>query len=159
MIAGNYSNNFQYVPEWLWDKHISPVQFTVYMALRSFSYPTGPTIEMLAAKTGFDPGVVLETVHSLEGVGLAEPCATDEYGRPCDDRWRFCYLKYTKDAPDRAPAPPPDNLTPAVLTSIYGEEDWSATIRKVDEEAPEETDNVVPFEAPRPDRDRMAGLT
>jgi phosphonate transport system ATP-binding protein len=54
---------------------------------------------------------------------------------------------------------PPDQLTPAVLTSIYGEEDWSATIRKVDEEAPEEADNVVPFEAPRPDRDRMAGLT
>src|SRR6188474_2135566 len=54
---------------------------------------------------------------------------------------------------------PPDQLTPAVLTSIYGEEDWSATIRKVDEEIPEEADNVVPFEAPRPDRDRMAGLT
>jgi len=46
-----------------------------------------------------------------------------------------------------------------VLTSIYGEEDWSASIRKVDEEPPEEADNVVPFEAPRPDRDRMAGLT
>ena len=29
---------------------------------------------------------------------------------------------------------PPDKLTPAVLTSIYGEEDWSATIRKVDEQ-------------------------
>ena len=27
----------------------------------------------------------------------------------------------------------PTGLTPAVLTSIYGEEDWSATIRKVDE--------------------------
>ena len=55
---------------------------------------------------------------------------------------------------------PPDKLTPAVLTSIYGEEDWSATIRKVDEEAPDaELDNVVPFEVPRPDRDRMAGLT
>ncbi|MGB7280298.1 MAG: phosphonate ABC transporter ATP-binding protein, partial [Pseudolabrys sp.] len=54
---------------------------------------------------------------------------------------------------------PPDQLTPAVLTSIYGEEDWSASIRKVDEEPPEEADNVVPFEAPRPDRDRMAGLT
>ena len=54
---------------------------------------------------------------------------------------------------------PPDQLTPAVLTSIYGEEDWSATIRKVDEETPEEADNIVPFEAPRPDRDRMAGLT
>jgi phosphonate transport system ATP-binding protein len=55
---------------------------------------------------------------------------------------------------------PPDKLTPAVLTSIYGEEDWSATIRKVDEEAPDDdADNVVPFEAPRLDRDRMAGLT
>jgi len=54
---------------------------------------------------------------------------------------------------------PPDQLTPAVLTAIYGEEDWSATIRKVDEESPEEVDNVVPFETPRPDRDRMAGLT
>ena len=53
---------------------------------------------------------------------------------------------------------PPDKLTPAVLTSIYGEEDWSATIRKVDEEADEETDNVVPL-VPRPDRDRLAGLT
>jgi phosphonate transport system ATP-binding protein len=53
---------------------------------------------------------------------------------------------------------PPDKLTPAVLTSIYGEEDWSATIRKVDEEADEEADNVVPL-VPRPDRDRLAGLT
>ena len=33
---------------------------------------------------------------------------------------------------------PPDGLTAEVLTEIYGEEDWSATIRKVDdEEAPE----------------------
>jgi len=55
---------------------------------------------------------------------------------------------------------PPDKLTPAVLTSIYGEEDWSATIRKVDEEAPDdEAGNVVPFDTPRLDRDRMAGLT
>jgi phosphonate transport system ATP-binding protein len=55
---------------------------------------------------------------------------------------------------------PPDKLTPAVLTSIYGEEDWSATIRKVDEEAPDdEADSVVPFEVPHPDRDRLAGLT
>jgi phosphonate transport system ATP-binding protein len=28
---------------------------------------------------------------------------------------------------------PPDNLTPENLTEIYGEEDWKATIRKVDE--------------------------
>src|SRR5689334_23057716 len=55
---------------------------------------------------------------------------------------------------------PPDKLTAAVLTSIYGEEDWSATIRKVDEEAPgEETDNIViPLETRQPHRDRMAGL-
>ena len=33
---------------------------------------------------------------------------------------------------------PPDGLTAEVLTTIYGEEDWSATIRKVDEEAAEE---------------------
>jgi phosphonate transport system ATP-binding protein len=47
-----------------------------------------------------------------------------------------------------------------VLTSIYGEEDWSATIRKVDDQAGEpEEDNVVPFEPPRPDRNRLAGLT
>src|SRR5215468_444687 len=54
---------------------------------------------------------------------------------------------------------PPEGLSPAVLTSIYGEEDWSATIRKLDEhadEAPE--DNVVPFEA-RSDRNRLAGRT
>jgi phosphonate transport system ATP-binding protein len=55
---------------------------------------------------------------------------------------------------------PPDKLTSAVLTSIYGEEDWSATIRKVDEESTDvEVDNVVPFEVPRPDRNRLAGLT
>ena len=32
----------------------------------------------------------------------------------------------------------PDGLTPEVLTQIYGEEDWSATIEKVDEEEEEE---------------------
>jgi phosphonate transport system ATP-binding protein len=32
---------------------------------------------------------------------------------------------------------PPDKLTPEVLTEIYGEEDWTATIRKVDEEEAE----------------------
>jgi phosphonate transport system ATP-binding protein len=54
---------------------------------------------------------------------------------------------------------PPDKLTPAVLTSIYGEEDWSATIRKVDEDTTEQdVEDAVAFEAPIPDRDRMAGL-
>jgi phosphonate transport system ATP-binding protein len=54
---------------------------------------------------------------------------------------------------------PPDTLTPDVLTKIYGEEDWSATIRKADDEAdePEDAGNVV--ELPLPHRDRMAGLT
>ena len=32
----------------------------------------------------------------------------------------------------------PDDLTPEVLTQIYGEEDWTATIQKVDEEDLEE---------------------
>jgi len=54
----------------------------------------------------------------------------------------------------------PDGLTPAVLTSIYGEEDWSATIRKIDEQADEQAeDNVLPFQPPRPDRNRLAGQT
>jgi len=58
---------------------------------------------------------------------------------------------------------PPAGLTADVLTKIYGEEDWSATIRKVDEEAEEiEQDGdgkALPFETPLPDRDRMSGLT
>ena len=55
---------------------------------------------------------------------------------------------------------PPDELTPAVLTSIYGEEDWSATIRKAAGDVDDSgDDNVVPFELPHPDRNRLAGLT
>jgi phosphonate transport system ATP-binding protein len=54
---------------------------------------------------------------------------------------------------------PPNELTPAVLTSIYGEEDWSATIRKAAESDDDGNDNVVLLEQPHPDRDRMAGLT
>jgi phosphonate transport system ATP-binding protein len=55
---------------------------------------------------------------------------------------------------------PPDKLTPDVLTKIYGEEDWSATIRKVDESAPEDVDGIVADAMPPAsvDRDRMAGL-
>jgi phosphonate transport system ATP-binding protein len=55
---------------------------------------------------------------------------------------------------------PPDKLTPDVLTKIYGEEDWSATIRKVDESAPEDVDSIVADAMPPAsvDRDRMAGL-
>jgi len=51
----------------------------------------------------------------------------------------------------------PSNMTPEVLTRIYGEEDWSATIRKVEDT--DEDGNVAPYEAPQPHRDRMAGLT
>ena len=57
---------------------------------------------------------------------------------------------------------PPAGLTAEVLTKIYGEEDWSATIRKVDDEAAEaeaDADNVIPPELPLPSRDRLAGLT
>ncbi len=57
---------------------------------------------------------------------------------------------------------PPAGLTAEVLTKIYGEEDWSATIRKVDEdtaEADHDADNVIPLETALPRRDRMAGLT
>jgi phosphonate transport system ATP-binding protein len=57
---------------------------------------------------------------------------------------------------------PPTGLTADVLTQIYGEEDWSATIRKVDEDAAVDTAedaNVVAFEPRQPHRDRMAGLT
>ena len=35
---------------------------------------------------------------------------------------------------------PPDGLTPDVLTAIYGEEDWQATIEEVDEEEAPEAD-------------------
>ncbi|HEX5243782.1 MAG TPA: hypothetical protein VFW23_11020 [Tepidisphaeraceae bacterium] len=54
----------------------------------------------------------------------------------------------------------PEKLTSSVLTSIYGEEDWSATIRKANEETEEDqVVSVVPLEVPRVDRDRLAGLT
>jgi phosphonate transport system ATP-binding protein len=58
---------------------------------------------------------------------------------------------------------PPEGLTPEALTEIYGEEDWSATIRKVDEdEAPaEEAEAKADGEpaAPLPDPERLAGMT
>ena len=55
---------------------------------------------------------------------------------------------------------PPDGLTPETLTEIYGEEDWSATIKQ-DEDYPEDVaveGLSVPTEAERAD-ERMAGLT
>ncbi|MEM7227113.1 MAG: phosphonate ABC transporter ATP-binding protein [Pseudomonadota bacterium] len=48
---------------------------------------------------------------------------------------------------------PPADLTAEVLTEIYGEEDWSATIRKVEDEDEEA------HEGPEPDRERLAGMT
>jgi len=56
----------------------------------------------------------------------------------------------------------PTGLSAEVLTRIYGEEDWSATIRKVDENADEPADrhrNVIALETGQLRRDRMAGLT
>ena len=41
---------------------------------------------------------------------------------------------------------PPDGLTPDVLTQIYGEEDWEATIEKVDEDE-EEVPDAAPNRA------------
>jgi phosphonate transport system ATP-binding protein len=54
---------------------------------------------------------------------------------------------------------PPSGLNADVLTQIYGEEDWSATIRKAEDDAADDPDNVVAFEPAQPHRDRMAGLT
>lgn len=42
---------------------------------------------------------------------------------------------------------PPDNLTPEVLTRIYGEEDWSETIGKVEDEEEEDPDFIKAEEA------------
>ena len=112
VIAGNYANNFQYAPEWLWEKNLTPTEFMTYMALRYFSYPTGPTVAMLVDKTGFDTAVIEETLGSLLERELVEPCVEDEFGQPADDRWRFCYYKYVKDAPDQAPVPVSDDSDP-----------------------------------------------
>ena len=57
---------------------------------------------------------------------------------------------------------PPNTMTAETLTEIYGEEDWSATIRKVDEDAAEEdttATDVSDQHTPVADRDRLAGLT
>ncbi|MGI9381265.1 MAG: phosphonate ABC transporter ATP-binding protein [Methyloligellaceae bacterium] len=61
---------------------------------------------------------------------------------------------------------PPNGLTPDVLTQIYGEEDWEATIENVDEEdlsdeALEDVPDPDPEhkKAPELDRDRLSGLT
>ncbi len=59
---------------------------------------------------------------------------------------------------------PPDQLTAEVLTQIYGEEDWEATIQKVDDEDADSDDfpddpAADEHQGPGLDRDRMAGLT
>jgi phosphonate transport system ATP-binding protein len=58
----------------------------------------------------------------------------------------------------------PNELTDAVLTRIYGEEDWSATIRPVDEDGddqPDDPDAEAGYHGPAEvlDRERMAGLS
>lgn len=59
---------------------------------------------------------------------------------------------------------PPDGLTAEVLTRIYGEEDWSQTIRAAeeDEEGGEEEGNAREAHRaapPVPDPERLAGMT
>jgi len=60
---------------------------------------------------------------------------------------------------------PPEELTADVLTRIYGEEDWSATIRKVDEEGDDGDAEALPESspahrvgAPRREEDVVGGL-
>jgi len=54
---------------------------------------------------------------------------------------------------------PPDGLTADVLTRIYGEEDWEATIRKVDDDDRGGNTSLADHAVPEIDRDRMAGMT
>jgi phosphonate transport system ATP-binding protein len=56
---------------------------------------------------------------------------------------------------------PPDGLTAEVLTEIYGEEDWEATIRKADddEEVDGSDDGSTHSHPLEIERDRLAGLT
>ena len=54
---------------------------------------------------------------------------------------------------------PPDGLSADVLTQIYGEEDWEATIRKADDDDTESDVPIGDHTVPEIDRDRMAGMT
>ena len=45
------------------------------------------------------------------------------------------------------------------LTEIYGEEDWSATIRKVEDEPEDAAASGAETGAPLPDPERLAGIT
>lgn len=58
----------------------------------------------------------------------------------------------------------PNGMSPDVLTQIYGEEDWEATIEKVDDEEGIDTYEDVSSDSsadhtPHLDRDRLAGMT
>jgi phosphonate transport system ATP-binding protein len=52
---------------------------------------------------------------------------------------------------------PPTGLTAEVLTKIYGEEDWSATIRKVDDEAADDDDPAAVQPAQAADHGAVVG--
>ena len=52
---------------------------------------------------------------------------------------------------------PAQGLTPEVLTRIYGEEDWTRSIKREDEE--EEPAGKAAARPPEPERERLAGLT
>ena len=54
---------------------------------------------------------------------------------------------------------PPDGLSAEVLTQIYGEEDWEATIRNVDDDDMESDRPLEDHPVPEIDHDRMAGMT
>jgi len=56
---------------------------------------------------------------------------------------------------------PPDGLSADVLTRIYGEEDWEATIQKGDEDDAESAEETTDQNdrGPHLDRDHMAGMT
>lgn len=53
----------------------------------------------------------------------------------------------------------PEDLTADVLTTIYGEEDWSATIRKADEDGDDADEDGDRQGLASVDRERLAGLT
>ena len=53
----------------------------------------------------------------------------------------------------------PQGLTDEVLTQIYGEEDWSATVGKEGEGDAEAEESAEHHDLPEPDRDRLAGMT
>ena len=54
---------------------------------------------------------------------------------------------------------PPDGLSADVLTQIYGEEDWEATIRKTEDDDVQSGEPIEDHSVPEIDRDRMAGMT